>query len=584
MSASRAARRSQLIHWTLALALVTAQAVWLFGPLSQLGFLQDDYLNFSDALDALEGHRSAWRLLYAPVMYKFVPLHRALHLLHYALWPMSWNAAVVVSLCMAAAVGLAFHRLCRTLWGPSAWNLVLLAFLLVSPLWMGPLRWWGASAHILPALFGALLSLDAFVRYVRSGRRRDAVLAALFLALGLGAYEKAILTIPYALLLHLLVLTPARSWRSLGRELWRCRAVYFALGVVALAYVIHFFNRHYQPMPLTRLGEFPRALWWGWSQTVAPALLGASGEGVGARVGNAVAWSVILVSLFRAPSAWRAWALFAFHFVVGLGMVSMVRISEFGAALGLSQQYMAEGSVFFLLSVGLSFGMFLPARALPRRATQAAAGAALGVAAVLGARTLETLLASWPGKASRPFVEQVRRWTPESRPLLDGEVPAHVLEPWYYPRTLHSHWLRLYDRSVTFAHDGATPLAVNERGALVTLEQASTMALSVSPRCLSATERARFELPEGEGRRTLMLRARPSGRPLIEWAVRRGAESTSSEPPSGRHRLPSGGPWQWPLRPGVAQLELRLIEGALCIDALAVVTWRVSQSPHAPSD
>ena len=99
--------------------------------------------------------------------------------------PFDYRIAIIEMLTLYVIVCLTVLRLLVTLFGVRRGILVPFTFFVFSP-WLVPaMSWWSVGITHLPALAATALTLDAHVRYLRSGRRRDLRLSLLWVFVGL---------------------------------------------------------------------------------------------------------------------------------------------------------------------------------------------------------------------------------------------------------------------------------------------------------------------------------------------------------------------------------------------------------------
>ncbi len=196
-----------------ALALIGAQLVLHVWITSGSWFMWDDYIFLSDV--ALGNADAAWLLhshfgLFMPVSFALVGLVGGAGL--------SWAAIATQMLVLQALAGLSCWWMLRTVFGDRLRILVPLAFYLFSPMTVSSAVWWSVAINQLPhhiAIFGAV----AFhVRYARTRRVSQAVIATAFLVLGLGSYVKAPLIV-------LVLLGVSACWFTAGGPRARLRSL-----------------------------------------------------------------------------------------------------------------------------------------------------------------------------------------------------------------------------------------------------------------------------------------------------------------------------------------------------------------------
>lgn len=564
-----------------AAALIISVCIAWFYSLRHLFFLQDDFLNFQIA----RGHPfPSFRLLGIPDIGRFSPFHRLVHWIHWTLWPMSWPAAVAIDVVLLAFAGVFFFRLLEAISGRRPFHLILLLLFVASPLWAGPLRWWAAAMHIVPGTAFGLMSLDGFVRYVQSGKRRFLVQSASGLALALSAYEKTLFLVPYAALFQILYLSRGTLRDRLRgfRAVWPAHVCLWGISGVYLAIVL---ARYYRGHPQGDPASLLKLIWLGWFETLAPSFIGLGPsrppllEPWGRLLGTALAFAWILGSFWRVPGAWRAWLLFAFGFSAAMIFVGFYRIQEMGLGLSREPRYVFEGSWLFLLSVGLAIGALPLNDRRPPLDLVLALPFVLGVL-VFGPGTAREWINNWEGNRPREYFERFessyRRWrgSEENPALLDSDVPAYVLYPWTSPYPRLSNVLTLFHPELLFSYDFGPGWTVDDRGDIrrASFERTSGVLPSESDAHLSA----RQGVLTFQGAHTCFARG-PDGSARAEIAF--------PHAPSGQHlriEHPNAGGWLKILtRDGTgAWTVLTENDDAEPIDRKKPVeVWRLRRSP-----
>jgi hypothetical protein len=389
------------------LALVAAQLGWTAALLAHSWFRQGDFLLLDRALWQGPGWDYLMRIDGGHLMPAGLAITWALA--RVSLY--NWLLASGVILVLVAAASLAMLRMLTTLFaqpgdqqnpdGPAAparrGILVPLAVYLFAPLSASAVAWLSVAVRVLPLQLAMFLAVDAHVRYLRRGRLRALIAAAVWLAVGMAAADQGALVpvLLFALTAAFLVPGPRRpeagagfprrpeagagfrlrdSARRAAAGYWRAWAVY---GAVTAAYCVIFFLRlagSGVPVPgpgqASSLYRFAGTLLgtaalpgfaggpWQWQ----PSGYGQASPPVALEV---LSWLlvalVIAASCLLRPRAWRAWVLLLGWIV--LADITPVAIRGFaGAVTALGQQtgYLANATGIFALCVGLAF-MEVPA-------------------------------------------------------------------------------------------------------------------------------------------------------------------------------------------------------------------------------
>jgi len=198
-------------------AVATAVFAWAHSH-----FLRDDIAGFFIAL-----HQPLHLAAMMPIDVHFVPFHRIVNHVIYALAPMHFGVAVTLLLAVHAVAVLLLYALLQRL-KDSPVNGVLL-FFYGTNVYLGVLfMWWTSGLHRLPYIALAIGTLYYYVIYRSEHRGRHLVYAGLCFVAALGFYSKAAL-IPLTLLGIEIALLRDTSKSDVRRNL---RAIAF-FGVVA---------------------------------------------------------------------------------------------------------------------------------------------------------------------------------------------------------------------------------------------------------------------------------------------------------------------------------------------------------------
>ena len=255
-------------------------------------------------------------------------------------------------------------RLLTSLFGSSWLGVALVAVAGASFSLVPSFVWWSTALEYLVAIPATLLACLCHVRYLRSGRLRDAVFGAISIAVGFAFYDGLFVSVLFIALMTVLFWPAGPGMRGAFETLavhsraWACYAVPVVLRA-RLALV--------PPGPLrkTRLPTIGQALGFiglSWTQTVIPLtfgvdpwLLPAHAERVLAGIlGQAVFIAFFIFTLARRRSAWRAWILFGSTFFVGAALVGVARAGAYGPGDANDVKYVALDAFFLVVAVGFA--------------------------------------------------------------------------------------------------------------------------------------------------------------------------------------------------------------------------------------
>lgn len=360
------------------LVLIALSLIWKAIFLGHFYFWQDDFHFVELAL----GNKLSYNYV------TFVGAGHMFPAVYFIIWVwarvslFNWASASAITLIMIAAAGLAALRLLRTLFGNRPAILVLLLIYLVSPLTMPDIRWWSAAIETVPLQVVIFLALNAQVHYVRTNRFWHALVAIVWLVVGLLFFEKA-LALPVLLFLVTSAFLLEGPWL---RAAWRTLTKYWPswllqVGVLGVyAFVLKHALRTSSVQPsvpsspggviafawdLLRDSLIPGAIGGPWQWFPSPATGGP--EYAYAAAPKALAWMSIIVvaaiigaSIWARKYAWRAWAIVGVWFIgadifpVVLGRIGALTPGAV-ALLGLETRYVSDVPAVLAVCVGLAF-------------------------------------------------------------------------------------------------------------------------------------------------------------------------------------------------------------------------------------
>ncbi len=273
-------------------------------------------------------------------------------------------AAHTIVLVLFAASVLAFSWTIAELVGRHWWRHLLTLAFGESLALIHLLGWWTATANVLPATLFGLLTIAAFLRYRRLEDRRWIVISLLSYGLSLCTHEQSWLVIGYLILFDLLVLAPRRRLRDALVRMWHEGWVWCGFVLLTVLAMINYFAFYYAPVtPKPTVGELIRYVGIQFTQSFAASAMGLRPLTTGwtntlALVFDSLLFAVIvMVSIYRRPSAWRVWTAFAAGFLANSFMIGANRVGYFGVDLGQQLYYVQAPAYLFLLCVGVAFSL-----------------------------------------------------------------------------------------------------------------------------------------------------------------------------------------------------------------------------------
>jgi hypothetical protein len=364
-----------LRHWALlcGIAMIVAQLAWRAIFLSHMYFRQDDFYNLDLAIKSpLNWHfltfNTAGNVVVGTQLITWIIARVSLY---------DWGLASAVILVLLAGANLAALRLMRTLFGNRPMILIPLAIYLLIPITLPGFGWWSAALESLPLQLAIFMSLNAHVRYIRTGRVRHLVVAAAWVCFGLAAFEKALI-LPVLLfgvtaayfsgqssMLAGAKQTLVRFWRA-----WVVYAIIVAAGLVFVVISLRTSTIHPQaPASAMAVLKYSGSLL---RDTLIPGMLGGPwwwlplGDGSYALASPPafLAWLAIIAmaviigaSVLRRKIAWRSWAILVVWVVAAdIVPVAIGRLNYLPAVtFGMETRYVADAAPIITICVGLAF-------------------------------------------------------------------------------------------------------------------------------------------------------------------------------------------------------------------------------------
>lgn len=396
-----------------------------------------------------------------------------------------------------AVLGVAFHRLLRSVLKPGRGQLVPLGLLLFSPLSLEVTSMALTGLTVLPMMLAMVLAIGAQVRYVRTRRGRHLVSLGAALLFGLLFFEKSLLIVPLVFLVTVFLFTtggPLRGPLEAVRRFGRAWLVLAALSVAYLAFYAGIVSS--SPRPPSS-AETVLTFWHQLvGQTLLPGLVGGpwrwlpSGDvapltdpGV---VAQSLAWTavaaVVAITVRARRTAIRAWLLLLAYVLLVCGLFTLTRLgTDFAPWVGLAPRYVCDVLVVAAFCLGIALmglaGTTDPRPAAPERprrfpallrARTRPAFAVVLVGLLVGAGWSTVGFGDlWAVKNGRAFLQTAEAElarAPAGTVFLDRPVPETVQASFFYPYHLYSRFFLPAKRQPTIVDEAEKPSVFDNAG------------------------------------------------------------------------------------------------------------------------
>ncbi|SDI50483.1 hypothetical protein SAMN05192558_108299 [Actinokineospora alba] len=366
-----------------------------------------------------------------------------------AVAPLNFAVAMAPLVVAHLAALVVFWRLLVRCFGPRAALLLPFGVVAASPVILASTMWWAYAMQLLPLLLAMFSALYCHVGYLRTGRRRDAILTLVWTVVGMAFFEKAALFV--GLLFGVTVLLGpgiARAWLA-HRKLWLVH-----LGLLAV-YAVVYFGLATAPVHETEISgaqvvELTRLMVVDtlFTPTLGFPVAGSVFEGSPALaepvaalklLGGLAALALVVGGLLvgRGRAGW-AWTLLAGYLAVDVVLVALARMPLIGPMIGLDIRYIADAVPVLALCAAFAYLTPLgadgtrPAR-IPGRSLRV--GLVALTAVVLAGATVSTVRLS-PNlqfAASRTYVETAGAALRQQPGMVvyDSIVPSNVMIHWF---------------------------------------------------------------------------------------------------------------------------------------------------------
>ncbi len=430
-------------------------------------FNTDDYVLTTKAVENL-----GWGYLTEIGTGHFSPFALAMMWLLAHVAPWNWGATAFLLILGELIVAVLVWRLLTELFGRRLLVLAPFALYCLSPLTAPAFTWLAAALAALPLMAALAGALRHHARYLRLSRRRDVVMATLWVLFGMASFEKILIYFPFVVVLTL-ALSPEtvirpRPLLELVRRTWLIWISYLATVV---AYVILYLTRS-GPSDGTALITLPSAgRFWDFVnisilRTFVPGAFGGpwawetQGLVDSPRAFEWTSWilalGVVGGTLMLRHRIGRAWASLGVYLLGSLVVVGVGRLPYYDPWIGLATRYLTDAVLPLTVVLGMCL---MPVRGerhawmplahlistrLPRPVRVGAGSAASLIVVALAFHSLSGFATSATAMPYRAFAlnaqDSLAR-LPASAQVYDEPLPVNVVGPLFGEYNLASRFL-----------------------------------------------------------------------------------------------------------------------------------------------
>jgi hypothetical protein len=456
----------------------------------RLYFTEDDFVFLEEA------RTSTFNLAYLreQLFQHFSPISRVADYILANDLGASYGAARAIQLSILGLAVLAFAWALTGFVGLVWWRHLLTILFAESLALMHLLDWWTATANILPATILGLATIGAFLRFRSRSGFGWGVLTVVFYAFSLLSHEQSWLVFGYLFLFDVLVLMGGTSIRDIARRVvgdWR---LWVPLGALTAAAVANYQLNYYGKVAPASLGQMLTFIRILLDEAFAPSAVGFRPlvGGVVPRyawvIDVAILLAAVVLTIVRAPQAWRPWAVFIIGFLANAALTGLNRVGQNLLYYGREMYYVQAPAYLFLLCLAVALSMAKRRSVYSHRAM-----------AVIGPVPQKWLLASvvvgllvyqglffqgetaqshedardQASESSRSYfqtmfrqIDQLER-TGHPVILIDGPVPSQIVKAAYWPLNDLGNILPLLKPGVRFGRPGPDTYITSPTGSLV---------------------------------------------------------------------------------------------------------------------
>ena len=350
----------------IGVAIVAVHGLLTWWRLSRSWFWQDDVNLLATAADQPLGP-----LLVSNYNGHLVPASWVVAWLSDRVAAMSWAPVGALLLLLVVATDLVLLAALVRLFGRRPAILVPFTMFCSTTLTLTATVWWAAAMQWLPTTLALALAIYFFAGYAERPNARDLAGSLGAVALGLFAFEKA-LVIPVVLALTaVLYFAPGplwlRPWRAFRRYLVFWAAHLVLSGSYLWLYLAEARIDTGEPSPASDYVELADNMIL---RTYLPSLVGGPLEWFAAPQSSLGSWpsapawlewtswlltiAVVAGSCVLVRGAWRAWVLLAAFLAISVGLVARARLGFVGPFIGRDHRYLTDAALFGAVCLALA--------------------------------------------------------------------------------------------------------------------------------------------------------------------------------------------------------------------------------------
>lgn len=496
--------RSRALAWSV-IGVVIVECLYALWTASRGYFWQDDFID----LQALRQLGFGGRLFEQPVFGHFIPGFNFVDYFIASIVPYPWWLIVLVEVSLFGLSLFLLNHLLAMLFGRSWLAVALVALAGASFALVPSLVWWATALEYLVAIPATLLACIFHVRYLRTGQVRDAVFGGVSIAVGFAFYDGLFVSVFFIVLMTVLFWPVSPGLRGVAQTMSVHARAWICYGVpVALELGWRFAHPGlYITGGSATVSQVLGFVGLAWTQTFVPLTFGVDAwvlpthaeRIVVGLAGQALLVALVVATVLRRRSAWRAWVLIGATFLFGAALIGATRAGTYGPGDASDVKYVALDAFFLAIAVGFAVMRVRPLATAPtavtgqtettgdrnprpRGATRPAWSSALVAFAVLvivvayGAALVfdqDRDSESAGSHASLRFFSTFSAsWAAETAAtghafLWDTEINPHVVTPTFYPYDTAAVTIGRLHPGIRFDEWGGTGYVLRSDGSVV---------------------------------------------------------------------------------------------------------------------
>lgn len=443
-----------------------------FSVLKDSSFITDDFMLSARAMES----PLSWDYLTRVHTGHFEPIGFATMwlLAHFA--PLSWGWTCVTLLAGQALLSVMVWKLLVELFDRKPLILVPYAVFSFTPLTLPAFTWLSAAIIWLPLMIAIAGAMRWHARFVRTGRTRDAVLAALWFTVGLASFEKIVVYLPFivAFTVALRPDVPVRvgALARLALQTWK---VWLGYLVASIAYLVLYIPGvqsigNESPVTAPKAGPLSDFVFLSVFRTLIPGAFGGPWRWQPSSYALAIvdsprafdwacwilALAVVVGSLVLRRRVGRFWFALFVYLAGSIATIAAGRVAYGGAIVALETRYLADAAVPLVATFG---ACLLPLRGerspwtpqqrrlltvVPTQARYLGLASALALMVALSFHAMGGYAQYSTNNPSRAFVSNTKdslARLPKDAQIYETAVPGQIIGPLFANYNLVSRYV-----------------------------------------------------------------------------------------------------------------------------------------------